>query len=155
MVRIPFLITTLKGSHCLTLFYCYRPGFREHLLVWPQKYSGNKCLAYMRSCFRFSWSLDQQSLYTWNTRTGMYSLSTEFSKRVKDLQCWTVQRRFFDAYPELRGEIPTDDSELIIPYYLSPDTSQQDPHSHHREDELPFAVSDSFLDPINFSTAIN
>ncbi|KFX89241.1 hypothetical protein V490_07150 [Pseudogymnoascus sp. VKM F-3557] len=137
-----------------TSFYVW-PGFREHLLVWPQKYSGNKCLAYMRSCFRFSWSLDQQSLYTWNTRTGMYSLSTEFSKRVKDLQCWTVQRRFFDAYPELLGEIPTDDSELIIPYYLSPDTSQQDPHGHHHEDELPFAVADSFLDPITFSTAIN
>jgi hypothetical protein len=118
--------------------------------VWPQKYSANKCLAYMGSCFRFAWSLDEQSLYTWDTRTGLYSLSTEFSKRVRDLQCWTVQRRFFDEYPELRGEIPTDGAELIIPYHLSLDTSQQDPHGQRHENELPFAALDSLLDPICF-----
>ncbi|KAJ5210479.1 hypothetical protein N7491_010286 [Penicillium cf. griseofulvum] len=93
-------------------FYVW-PGFRERLFVWPQKYSQDRCLAYMGSCFRFSSPSDPQRLYAWNPRTGLYTFSTEFTKRLKDLRCWTVERRFFDVYPELEGEIPTYNAGLL------------------------------------------
>ncbi|OJD14485.1 hypothetical protein AJ78_05169 [Emergomyces pasteurianus Ep9510] len=86
--------------------YYVWPGFREHLLVWPDRYSSDNLLQHLRSNFRFLWPYESQDLYVWDSFSGTYSFSADFSQRVEDIRCWTVQTNFFTLYPELRSEIP-------------------------------------------------
>lgn len=145
--------TMCNVSHRPAAFSLNRPGFREHLFVWPEKYSGDECLAFMRSCFRFIWSSDLQNLYTWNIFTGLYTLSAEFTERLYNLQCWTVERRFFQIYPELQGEIPVYDAEVISladlglsPLEACQHTCQQEPCEEcHEGDPLFAARHDTML----------
>lgn len=138
-------ISSTVSPH-LTPFSLNRPGFREHLFVWPQKYSRDKCLAFMGSCFRFSWFSDPQNLYVFNSCTGLYALSAEFTKRLNDLRCWTVEPRFFEIYPELQGEIPAYNSGQIDLTNIGlwpPEACQmspQEPRDEFHENEPPFAA---------------
>ncbi|OJD24843.1 hypothetical protein ACJ73_03791 [Blastomyces percursus] len=86
--------------------YYVWPGFREHLLVWPDRYSSNNLLDHLRSNFRFLWPYEPQGLYVWDRFSGTYSFSSDFSQRIEDIRCWTVQPDFFTLYPELQSEIP-------------------------------------------------
>lgn len=83
-----------------------RPGFREHLLVWPDRYSNDNILEHLRSHFRFLWPHGPQDLYVLDRYSGTYTFSMDFSRRLEDIRCWTVQTDFFTLYPELQNEIP-------------------------------------------------
>ncbi|OAX78118.1 hypothetical protein ACJ72_07578 [Emergomyces africanus] len=97
--------------------YYVWPGFREHLLVWPDRYSSDNLLDHLRSTFRFVWPHEAQDLYVWDRFSGTYSFSADFARRVEDIRCWTVQTGFFTMYPELRSEIPVfnDRPSFIFP----------------------------------------
>lgn len=86
--------------------YYVWPGFREHLLVWPDKYCNDAALLHLRAHFQFLWPHSPHDLYTFDASNNTYAFAEEFLQRAEDIRCWTVSTDFFASYPELRGEMP-------------------------------------------------
>ena len=105
-----------------------RPGLREHFIFWPQIYSKDNFINKLGSSFRFLWPYDAHDIFNQASDTGSYKFSLEFSKRLHDLRCWTVERDLFEAHPELRSEIPTFHSR---PEFLAHDEPEDTTDSAH------------------------
>lgn len=67
--------------------------------------------------FRFRWPFAFSDAYHVDHTTGLFQFSSEFLIRVDDISCWTLEREFFQKYPQLTGSTecfePT--PSLIVP----------------------------------------
>jgi len=65
----------------------------------------NREAAVFVSSIRFSWAFDLPEIWTRDIRTGLYSFSSLFDERFKDISSWMMSPPFFDQVPELIGYI--------------------------------------------------
>lgn len=58
-----------------------------------------------RRHFRFSWPFGFDETYRYDPATETYHLSPLFERYHRDMRCWSLERVFFQKFPELIGEI--------------------------------------------------
>jgi hypothetical protein len=87
--------------------------------------------------FRFLWPFEPEHIYSRNPDTGRYSFSDQFIRRTEDISCWTMHNDYFDALPDLRGDIPGFPLpalyDLHQPSPIVPQSSQRGPMNGSRE----------------------
>lgn len=78
-----------------------RPGLRERLALTGSQMLTDvffKCLA---SNFRFIWMQQISDFYALDANTGRYTLSSLFNQSLWDIRNWTMDKEFFQIFPQL------------------------------------------------------
>ncbi|KAK4550275.1 hypothetical protein LTR36_003242 [Oleoguttula mirabilis] len=73
----------------------------EHL------YCSNRFWYLFSSGFRILWPFEFRDCYSYNTHLNQYSLSRSFTERIADINAWTMDTCFFEAWPEFRSDVPS------------------------------------------------
>jgi hypothetical protein len=82
------------------------PHLRERLMSHHNYYfaSSDFCSKY-RDHFRFHFPFGFDQIYTFDPLTGNYALTPLFEMYHQDIKSWSMEKVFFEKFPELLGEI--------------------------------------------------
>jgi hypothetical protein len=78
-----------------------RPGLRERLVLTGSQILTDEFFGNFAASFRFIWPHGLSDVYHIDAITGLHSLSSLFKESHRDIRNWTMDQRFFDAFPEV------------------------------------------------------
>lgn len=84
-----------------------RPGVRERFVFDSAKYSNDNFLKIFGQSTRFLWPFKFSDMFRQDGKTRLMQFSPELTKRVSNVNCWTIDSAFLHAYPEFMGDLPT------------------------------------------------
>lgn len=95
-------------EHPLVIDFLVWPGLRERLVFEYEKYTmtGEFSFCFVEY-FHFDWPYPDEQVAQYDPRTGglICGLSKLFREQVFDLKNWTMERGFFESFPEMRADI--------------------------------------------------
>lgn len=125
-------------DHDPLIEYFAWPSLRERLLFYPRKYATDRFMEALRQNLVFTWTHGTSELYVKDPSTGRYSYSDIFLKHVTDIRHHTVKPAFFDHFPELRADIPCNDTSPAKS--LSPRVQSVN-NNNNNNDTKPFSAA--------------
>lgn len=78
-----------------------RPGLRERLVLTGSQILTDDFFSNFASNFRFDWMHKMSDIYDVDAITGLHSLSSLFKESLRDIRNWTMDQKFFEAFPEV------------------------------------------------------
>ncbi|KUJ07683.1 uncharacterized protein LY89DRAFT_742453 [Mollisia scopiformis] len=114
--------------HPLAIDFFPWPALRDRLVRQHNYYFGTTDFSVnYRHHFKFSWPFNFDDIYAYDHKNRSYQLSPLFERYHQDVRCWSLQKAFFDKFPEFIGEISAFEDEVsklpassIPGYRLSP-----------------------------------
>lgn len=96
-----------------------RPGFRERLVLSNCEVLSDRFFKYFASCFRLLWPYPICDAYRMDPTNNFYHFSDIFDKHVGEIRMWTMNKEFFDIFPELYDDIALETPFLDVPMTLT------------------------------------
>ena len=103
---IPGFFQPIPSQHSLDAFdivhYTPWPGVREVMIRDPLRFQTDRFWTFYLRSWHLLWPFDPVAICCNAKVTDMLSSSEQFNQRFFDINCWTLDKAFLDAYPELR-----------------------------------------------------
>ncbi|RDW74140.1 hypothetical protein BP5796_07582 [Coleophoma crateriformis] len=94
------------NQHPIPIDFFPWPALRDRLVRQHSYYfSTAEFSVYYRQHFKFCWPFRFEDTYCYDSATNSYSISPLFIRYHRDMRCWSMQKRFFEKFPEFVGDI--------------------------------------------------
>ena len=70
------------------------------------KYANDGFAKRFSKCFKFVWPDAPHTAYTKTSSTPIYRFTDEFLECSEGIQCYRLERDFFEMFPEFNGDVP-------------------------------------------------
>ncbi|KAJ5294059.1 hypothetical protein N7508_008880 [Penicillium antarcticum] len=91
----------LMFDHDISADYFAWPGLRERLVLTGSQILTDEFFSNFALSFRLIWKQELSAVYAFDPITELYSLSRRFTESLRDIQNWTMDQKFFEAFPEI------------------------------------------------------
>ena len=93
-------------KHPIPIDFFPWPALRDRLVRHHNYYfATSEFSVHYRQHFKFSWPFGFDETYRYDPLTNKYQISPLFERYHRDVRCWSLEKVFFQKFPELIGEI--------------------------------------------------
>lgn len=92
---------------CASMLTISRPALRDRLMRHYHYYFATSDFSvHYRQNFKFNWPFGFDETYMYSPSTRTYRISPLFERYHSDEKSWSMEKLFFQKFPEYIGEIP-------------------------------------------------
>jgi hypothetical protein len=100
-------MNNISTKYPLSINFFLWPGLRDHLIYEHTLYGCNtEFIRHLFEDIRFRWPYPDREIFDHDATTNIFTISEKFKQSAYDMKNWTMDAKFFQAFPEFRASIP-------------------------------------------------